>query len=127
MWTVWHLTRVEDGWINWYLSDNGERWKASGWAEKFGLPARDRWGVGDTPEQVGAFPDVPANIVAGYRADVLASAQTVIGEFSTTDLERTKLTIIHLNHDPPRPSRGFWPVSPWSAPSTSDRWRTSEA
>jgi hypothetical protein len=104
MWTVWHLTRVEDGWINWYLSDNGERWKASGWAEKFGLPARDRWGVGDTPEQVGAFPDVPANIVAGYRADVLASAQTVIGEFSTTDLERT-----NADHNPfePRPAPTF--------------------
>jgi len=104
LWTVWHLTRVEDGWINWYLSDNGERWKVNGWAEKFGLPARDRWGVGDTPEQVGAFPDVPANVVAGYRADVMESAQPVIRGFSTTDLERTNAA-----HNPfePRPAPTF--------------------
>ena len=104
LWTVWHLTRVEDAWINWYLSDNGERWKVKGWAEKFGLPARDRWGFGDTPDQVGAFPDVPANVVSGYRADVMESAQLVIRSLSTTDLERTNA---HHNPFNPRPAPTF--------------------
>lgn len=104
LWTVWHLTRVEDAWINWYLSDNGERWKVNGWAEKFGLPARDRWGFGDTADQVGAFPDVPANVIAGYRADVTESAQLVIRSLSTTDLERTNA---HHNPFNPRPAPTF--------------------
>lgn len=104
LWTVWHLTRVEDAWINWYLSDNGERWKVNGWAEKFGLPARDRWGFGDTADQVGAFPDVPANVIAGYRADVMESAQLVIRSLSTTDLERTNA---HHNPFNPRPAPTF--------------------
>jgi hypothetical protein len=89
MWTVWHLTRIEDMWINWYLSESGERWKTEGWAEKFGMPPGDRWGVGDTPEQVGSFPEVGADIVAGYRADVFESAQPVIRSLSEADLETT--------------------------------------
>ncbi|MDP6822599.1 MAG: DinB family protein [Dehalococcoidia bacterium] len=89
LWTVWHLTRVEDGWLNWYLSDTGERWKTRGWAEKFGMSARDKWGFGDTTEEVGAFPDVPADVVAGYRADVLESAHSVVREMSADDLETT--------------------------------------
>lgn len=45
MWTVWRLSRIEDMWINRYLSDNGERWKTRGWAEKFEMPPDDRWGL----------------------------------------------------------------------------------
>lgn len=46
-------------------------------------------GVGDTTEQVGSFPGVAAGIVAGYRADVLDSAQQVIRSLSEADLETT--------------------------------------
>ena len=104
MWTVWHLTRIEDMWINSYLSDNGERWKTQGWAEKFGMPPDDRWGVGDTPEQVGSFPEVAAEIVAGYRAAVLESAQLVIRGLSEADLETTNpdRNLLH-----PRPAPTF--------------------
>ena len=87
MWTVWDLTRIHDMWINRYLSDNGERWSTRGWAEKFGMPPDDRWGVGDTPGQVGLFPEVAAEIIAGYRADVLDSAQQVFRGLSEADLE----------------------------------------
>lgn len=89
LWTVWHLTRVEDAWINWYLSDNGERWKTRGWADKFGMPADDRYGMGYTSEEMEAFPAVPSEVVAGYRADVLASVNPVIRALSAADLEKT--------------------------------------
>ncbi len=104
MWTVWHLTRIEDMWINWYLSDNGERWKTRGWAEKFGMPPDDRWGVGDTTEQVGSFPEVAAKIIAGYRADVLDSAQQVIRGLSEADLETTNPERNPRPHPRPAPT-----------------------
>lgn len=89
LWTVWHLTRVEDMWINSYLSEGGIVWRTKGWAEKFGIPADNGSGFGDTPEQVGAFPEVSPELVAGYRADVLTSAGPVIRGLSGSDLATT--------------------------------------
>ena len=60
-----------------------------------------RPGVGDTAEQGGSFPDVAAEIVAGYRADVLKSAQPVVRGLSEADLETT-------NPDRPPPSATGW-------------------
>ncbi|MDA1256221.1 MAG: DUF664 domain-containing protein [Chloroflexi bacterium] len=86
LWTVWHLTRVEDMWINSYLAGNELVWRAGGWAERFGMSERNSLGFGDTPEQVGAFPDVSPDLIAGYRADVLRSAEPVIRGLSESDL-----------------------------------------
>lgn len=89
LWTVQHLTRVEDMWINGYLSKGDIVWRTRGWADKFGMPANDRGGIGDSPEQVGAFPDISPELIAGYRSDVLASAEPVIMELSENDFTTT--------------------------------------
>jgi hypothetical protein len=101
LWTVWHLTRIEDAWINWYLSDNGERWKTCGWAEKFAMPADDNYGMGYTSEEIETFPDVSPETVAGYRAAVLESVEPVIRGLSAADLETS-----HPDRNPlhPRPA-----------------------
>ncbi|MCH8235508.1 MAG: DUF664 domain-containing protein [Chloroflexi bacterium] len=90
MWIVWHLTRVEDMWINSYLAEADQVWEKRGWADKINMPAEDRFGVGDTPEQVGAFPDVAPELIAGYRADVLASVGPVIRGLTESDLPTTR-------------------------------------
>jgi hypothetical protein len=101
LWTVWHLTRIEDAWVNWYLSDNGEIWKTRGWAEKFGMPADDNYGMGYTSEEIETFPDVAPEIVAGYRAAVHKTVQPVIRSLSAADLETS-----HPDKNPlhPRPA-----------------------
>ncbi len=68
------------------------------------MPPSDRYGVGDTPEQVGSFPEVAAEIVAGYRADVLESAEPVIRGLSEADLETTNPD---RNPRHPRPAPTF--------------------
>ena len=85
-------------------SAHSSGWKTRGWAEKFGMPLGDRYGVGDTPEQVGSFPEVAAEIVAGYRADVLESVEPVIRSLSEADLETTNpdRNLLH-----PRPAPTF--------------------
>ena len=37
-WLVWHIARVEDGWVNGYLRETESLWRSEGWADRFGLP-----------------------------------------------------------------------------------------
>ena len=87
------------------------------------MPLGDRYGAGDTPEQVGSFPEVAAEIVAGYRADVLESVEPVIRGLSEADLETTNpdRNLLH-----PRPAPTFNWVLARSAPSTSGKCPTYE-
>ncbi len=64
------------------------------------MPPDDRYGGGDTPEQVGLFPEVAAEIFAGYRADVLESAHPVIRGLSEADLETTNPDRYPRHHGP---------------------------
>ena len=54
-WILWHMTRVEDMWFQFFIRRETEIWARDGWDEKFGLPARDN-GFGHTLEQVAEFP-----------------------------------------------------------------------
>ncbi len=62
-WLIWHLSRWRDR-ISSRIVSEDEIWVSGGWAERYGLEA-DRTGLGDTPEQVGAFQ--PArDLLLGY-------------------------------------------------------------
>ena len=37
-WILWHMTRVEDMWIQFFAQFGAELWETEGWHEKFGLP-----------------------------------------------------------------------------------------
>ncbi len=54
-WILWHVTRVEDFWIQFFIQQKLELWEREGWHQKFNLPTRDN-GFGHTPEQVAQFP-----------------------------------------------------------------------
>ncbi len=54
-WILWHMLRVEDMWIQFFIKRETEIWERDGWNEKFGLPTRDN-GFEHTPEQVANFP-----------------------------------------------------------------------
>ena len=39
-WILWHMTRVEDMWFQFFIQRQTEIWELDGWNEKFGLPTR---------------------------------------------------------------------------------------
>ena len=45
-WILWHMFRVEDTWIQFFIRNQTEIWEQ--WPAVFGLPARDN-GFGHTP------------------------------------------------------------------------------
>ncbi len=38
--TVWHMARVEDDWIQGFAQSTDRIWNREGWPDKLGLPAR---------------------------------------------------------------------------------------
>lgn len=64
-WILWHMTRVEDMWFQFFIQRKNEIWERDGWNEKFGLPTRDN-GFGHTPEQVANFPPLDLAELTNY-------------------------------------------------------------
>ncbi len=40
-WILWHMTRVEDMWFQFFIQRQPEIWESEGWNDTFGLPTRD--------------------------------------------------------------------------------------
>ena len=53
--TVWHMARVEDRWVQRFARRVEQVWDRDGWSQKLGLPARDS-GFGYTAQQVAELP-----------------------------------------------------------------------
>ena len=68
-WILWHMTRVEDMWFQFFIQRETEIWARDGWDEKFGLPARDN-GFGHTLEQVAEFPAYDMSEMLKYGTEV---------------------------------------------------------
>lgn len=64
-WILWHMFRVEDMWIQFFIKRETEIWERDGWNEKFGLPTRDN-GFEHTPGQVTAFPTLDLQELLKY-------------------------------------------------------------
>ena len=82
-WILWHMTRVEDMWFQFFIQRQTEIWERDGWNEKFGLPTRDN-GFGHTTEQVADFPAYDLSEMLKYgeavRAATLEYLKTVTPE-----------------------------------------------
>jgi uncharacterized damage-inducible protein DinB len=64
---VWHMTRVEDGWIQRAIQRKPHLWVADGWAARFEMPAEMRdMGFGYTVQQLDAFKIPPLELLLGY-------------------------------------------------------------
>jgi len=66
---LWHMTRVEDFFINRVIQRQVELYEAEGWREKLGTPAKDT-GFEYTLEQLRAWPVPKLEIIRGYTESV---------------------------------------------------------
>ena len=87
LWTVWHMARVSDRWANSTVLGGDELWARDGWAERLGMPL-ERYGRGETPEQVRDFPSVDIGLVFEYFDAAHASLLAMIDGLEEADLER---------------------------------------
>ena len=87
LWTVWHMARVSDRWANQTVLGGEELWTSRNWAERMGLPA-ERYGRGETPDQVRDFPPVDIGLVFEYFDEAHASLLAMIDGLESSDLAR---------------------------------------
>ena len=87
LWIVWHMARVSDRWANQTVLGGEELWTSRNWAERMGLPV-DRYGRGETPDQVRDFPAVDITLVFEYFDEAHASLLAMIDGLDSSDLAR---------------------------------------
>lgn len=87
LWTVWHMARVSDRWANSTVLGNEELWVRDGWADRLGMPV-EKYGRGESPEQVRDFPAVDIGLVLEYFDVAHASLLAMIDALERADLDR---------------------------------------
>tara|TARA_B100000749_G_C18289475_1_gene407802 strand:+ start:166 stop:681 length:516 start_codon:yes stop_codon:yes gene_type:complete len=85
-WLLWHMFRVEDMWIHFFIKKEAEIWERDGWNEKFGLPTRDN-GFEHTPEQVANFPTLDLKELLAYGESLRAATLEYLRSLSPEDYE----------------------------------------
>ena len=85
-WTLWHMLRVEDMWVQFFAQRQTEIWERDGWHEKFGLPTRDN-GFNHTPQQVAEFPALEFGTLLEYGEAVRAGTLEYLRGLSPEGLE----------------------------------------
>ena len=86
-WLVWHMARVEDGWMNERVGGGGDLWMAGGWREKLGFSGETS-GYGDKPDDIRSMPDVPMDDLLAYYDAVRAAAFEQLDRLTEADLGR---------------------------------------
>lgn len=87
LWTVWHMARVSDRWANSTVLGNDELWVRDGWAKKLGMPT-EKYGRGETPDQVRDFPSVNIALIFEYYDAAHASMLAMLDALERADLDR---------------------------------------
>ena len=83
-WILWHMVRVEDMWIQFFIQHQPEIWERDGWHQRFGLPTRDN-GFDHTPEQVADFPTLDLSEVLKYSQEVRSQTLEYLRGLSPED------------------------------------------
>ena len=93
-WLVWHLSRVQDD----HVADvAGVDQVLPAWRERFGLPFDDfETGYGASSAEVAAV-RVPAELLAGYHAEVDALTRRYLDSLTLAELDR----VVDDRWDPP--------------------------
>jgi hypothetical protein len=87
-WTVWHLTRVEDGQIA-DLMGEPDLWTRDGWHRKFDRPPdHEDSGYGHTARQVAAFRSPSAKVQLDYLRAATERTKQYLARLSPSDLDR---------------------------------------
>ena len=85
-WILWHMTRVEDMWIQFFIKKETEIWERDGWHDKFGLPTRDN-GFEHTQEQVADFPTLDLQELIKYGESVRAATLGYLRSLGPEDFQ----------------------------------------
>ena len=87
-WTVWHLTRVQDGQIADFMGEP-DLWTRDGWHRKFDRPAdHEDSGYGHTPKQVRAFRSPSAKVQLDYLRAVTERTKEYLAALTPAALDR---------------------------------------
>jgi hypothetical protein len=87
-WTVWHLTRVQDGQIA-DLMGEADLWTRDGWHRKFGRPPdHDDSGYGHTASQVKAFRSPSAKVQLDYLRATTERTKAYLARLTPAALDR---------------------------------------
>lgn len=84
--TVWHMARVEDDWIQRFARRTDTVWYSDEWTASLDLHERDN-GVGYTPQQVLDLPPFDMDLLISYFDSVRSATLTYISQISEADLE----------------------------------------
>jgi hypothetical protein len=89
-WTVWHLTRVQDGQIADLMGDPAaDLWTRDGWHRKFNRPPdHEDSGYGHTTAQVRAFRSPSAKVQLDYLRATTERTKEYLAALSPADLDR---------------------------------------
>jgi len=89
-WTVWHLTRVQDGQIaDLMQAPEEDLWTRDGWHAKFNRPPdHDDSGYGHTAAQVKAFRSPSAKVQLDYLRAVTKRTKQYLASVTTAELDR---------------------------------------
>ena len=91
-WTLWHMNRVVDTFINTRLSGSAQLWIQDGWHQRFGMEAdADNRGVGWTAQQVGAWQPPSKEAQLGYFEAAKAAVRQYLEGLSYSDLEVSRV------------------------------------
>ena len=86
-WLAWHLTRTQDKNYSLLLGEE-EAWIADGWHERFGLPANNHSGIGDSPDRVREFDPIDADTLIAYFGVAREKSRRFLEALSDDDLEK---------------------------------------
>ena len=94
-WLIWHLSRVQDDHVS-GLAGTEQVWPR--WRDRFALPLDDpdATGYGMSAADVGRV-QAPAELLAGYHADVHEATRSYLDQLTDSELER----VVDENWDPP--------------------------
>jgi len=96
-WLVWHLTRVQDDHVAGAFGVP-QVWSATGWAERFGLPANStEIGYGHASQQVAAIGAAisAAELLTDYHEATYEQTVKLVSGVTDADLERVVDTSWH--------------------------------
>jgi uncharacterized damage-inducible protein DinB len=87
--TVWHIARVEDDWVQRFAQGSPTVWERDGWHRKLGLPApAEGNGYGYDAEQVAGLPRFDLDEMMAYYDSVREATLAFLDGLTAEDLDR---------------------------------------
>ena len=84
--TVWHMARVEDNWVQSFARRAANIWHRDGWHEKLGLP-KDGSGFGYDAAQIASLPSFDIDGLMAYYNAVAQETRQYLDALTPEDLD----------------------------------------